>query len=145
MSAALWTFLGLAFVALCGTAGAIGAQRVIARANRATAADQLVVQQRADADRHELEERKVNREDFDAITRELRASLAEMDRKLNAAESAREAAETRANLADRRAERAEERARLAERAAQRLERRVSQLETVLRENGMPIPPQPPNI
>lgn len=131
MSGATLTFLGVVIVAFAGLAGTLGAQRIISRANRASEADRL-----------DLEERKVNREDFDAITRELRTSLAEMDRKLNAAESAREAAETRANLADSRAERAETRALRAERAAQRLEKRVTQLEAVLRENGMPIPPHP---
>lgn len=142
MSAAWLTFLGIVFVALCGLAGTIGAQRVIARANRATAAEQIAAQKKADADRHDLEERKVNREDFDAITRELRTSIAELRIELNAAESAREAAETRANLADTRAERAEARALKAERAAQRLEHRVTQLEDVLRANDMTIPPQP---
>jgi chromosome segregation ATPase len=128
VSPALLTFVGIVFVALCGLAGTIGAQRVIARANRDTAADQLAAQRKADADRHELEERKVNREDFDAITRELRASLAEMDRKLTLAEQARNTAESRAATAEQRAD--------------RLERRVTQLEEVLRENHMTIPPQP---
>lgn len=128
MSAAL---LGTVVVALSGLAGVLGASWI---SNRSTTRAQVAA--------NELEERKVNREDFDAITRELRASLVEMDRKLNAAESAREAAETRANLADARAERAEARAAAAERAAQRLEKRVSQLEDVLRANDMTIPPQP---
>lgn len=135
MSAAWIALIGVVFAGLCTVAGGVGAQRVIARANRATAADQLAAQAKADQDRNDLEERKVNREDFDAITRELRASIAELRMELNAAESAREAAEQRALLSDRRAERAEERARL-------LERRVSQLESILRDNGMPIPPHP---
>lgn len=60
-------FAGTALVAICGLAGVLGASWI---SNRAAA--------RQRAAQTAIDERKVDRDEFDSITRELRASLAEV-------------------------------------------------------------------
>ena len=80
-----------------------------------------------------LEERRVGREEFDSVTRELRESLDDE-------KTARIAAEQRAQSAETRSVEAERRAVEAEQRAVRTERRVTQLEGALRAAEIPVPP-----
>lgn len=130
MSATLITAAAAVLVALCGGAGAIGASWISTRATKRATANQLT-----------LDERKVDREDFDAITTNLWKALAETNTKLETAEKARATAELRATEAERRAASAEQRAGQAEDRALQLDRRVGQLEDAMRDAHIPIPPQ----
>jgi flagellar biosynthesis GTPase FlhF len=95
-----------------------------------------------------IENRKVDQSEFDSITRELRASLVDVRRDLDEEREMREKADERAAAAEQRAQRAEERADAAERKSAevtgRLTKRVEQLEQVLRENDMTVPPALPD-
>lgn len=81
----------------------------------------------------EIDERKVNREDFDSITANLWKSIGQLEAQLTDERAARVTAENRAIAA-------ESRAQAAETSVHRLEDRVSQLEAVLEQHNMPIPP-----
>ena len=90
-----------------------------------------------------LETRKVDREEFDSITRELRAELDRMRTELATERRARAKSDERASAAELRAAHAEQRAADAERAGaaatRKLARRVAQLERAMRERDIPIP------
>lgn len=117
MNPAIWsaivTTLGLIVIALI-------ADRQSKRGARATNA---------------LAERVVDREDFDAVMTRMERDLERSDKRITDLETRLEAEVTAREKAEERAERAEKRA-----AA--LERRVTQLEEVLRQHDIPVPPQP---
>lgn len=115
MNAALVTLAGVVVVALFGFLGTLAASYMSTRS--ATQAAVTAAQ---------LEERKVNREDFAEITKQLWASITDLNGRLDV--------ETRARRA------AEERAEQAESKAAALEQRVDQLEAALGDAGLAIPP-----
>jgi septal ring factor EnvC (AmiA/AmiB activator) len=98
MSPAVLTFAGVAFVAVCGLAGSLGASWISKRA-----ADRQRAAQNA------IDERKVDREEFDSLTRELRTSLNDVRTELAEERTARRESDRRAMAAEERAERAEQR------------------------------------
>jgi NAD-specific glutamate dehydrogenase len=81
----------------------------------------------------EIEGRRVGRDEFDSITRELRESLDDVKKELADERDLRAKSDERAAAAD-------ERAKTATAATRRLVRRVEQLENVLRDHDMPVPP-----
>lgn len=136
--------------AIVTTIGVIVVGVLTYRQNRKGAAATNALNQRA----NELAERVVDREDFETIVAQLRTSLADVRTELaqvkedlaaevkarREAETRAADAERRAEAAERRAEAAERRAGQAERRATRLELRVGQLERVLRDAQIPVPP-----
>lgn len=94
MSPAALTLAGVAFVAVCGLAGTIGASWISKRAG-----------DRQRAAQNAIDERKVDREEFDSLTRELRSSLTDVRAELATEREARRAAEQRAERAEQRIDR----------------------------------------
>lgn len=114
--------LSAAIVALIGAGGVLAARWVDSRA-----------QERAKAYEADLSERTVDREQFDSITRELRASIADLRKELATERDMRAAAELRAVSS-------EARERALETRVSAAEGRVTQLETAMRAANMIVPP-----
>lgn len=96
-----------------------------------------------------LEERVVNRDDFEKVMERMEKDLQRSDkareadsRRITDLENRLEAEVQERVKADRKASDAEKRAADAEKRADRLERRVAQLEQVLEEHNIPVPPLP---
>lgn len=83
-----------------------------------------------------LSERVVDREDFDAVMNRMQKALDRADVRIGQLETKLEAEGEARQRAEHRAERAEKR-------AYALERRVTQLEQVLRDNDITVPPGTP--
>ncbi len=94
MTSGMLTFLGVVVVALSGVAGTLGASWISKRSS-----------ERA----QENESRKIDREEFDSFTRELRASLSDVRQELSDERGARQKSDRRAEQAEKRAEDAEKR------------------------------------
>ena len=127
VSAPMLTFLGVVVIALSAVMSA-GATALVTR--------------RASARSSDLEERRVGLDEFEAHKNFMSGQIKDLRAELVVEHDARVAAEGRADTAERRADEAGALAAEARGTARRLDVRVGQLEAVLRENGMPIPPQP---
>ncbi len=79
-----------------------------------------------------LQERVVDREDFDSVMTRMEASLARADKRIDELEARLESEVTARERAEERANRAERRADVAEREVARLKERVAHLEGELR-------------
>lgn len=155
MNGPAWTAVGGIVVALITGAFLMWGRSVDRKANLER--DRLAAEQ-AEKTRV-LETQKVSRDDFDSITRELRASLEDTREQLD--EARRELRAAREDIkglrkdldeeqrmrrnADERADENAERAERAERKVERLTRRVDQLESALRGAGVTVPSPLPDL
>lgn len=110
----------------------------------------LVVGLRNTSTTRQTANRSASLEEFDLLRIALRAELNEAKADVKDALARIDALEgdvaeerTKREKAEARATAAEDRAASAERSVQRLQRRVTQLETVLREHDMSVPPEEP--
>lgn len=128
MSAAWATVLAGAFVAIASIVGVLATNRVTRKSTAQAKA---------------LEERVVNRADFDAVMGHMKGQLDRADKRITELETRLEAEVAARQAAEERAEKAEARAERAEARTHRLERRVKQLEQVLTKEGLTVPPPEP--